>query len=169
MKTSDLVLKFGVSDATIRRWTERFEAYLSPKAGLQRRYTEHDYQVMATIHTLSQKNYTWETIEEQLKEGKLVPVGQIPSIGYEEGKMVPAAVVDQVIDAAQLKAQLVEVTAHRDLLIEQRDFLRQNEAEYKQKVKELEQQVKALTDELKQVSYDLGYAKGRLEKDQKTD
>lgn len=160
MKTSDLVRQFGVSETTIRRWTATFEHYLSDlatkKDGHARQFTSNDFLVLATIHCLTKEGHSFAEVHGKLKSGYRIEDTGAATAGYEDGRLVPAAVVDQIIDAAQIRVELEQVKGHRDRLLELLQKAQEKE-ELTQK------EVKELRDRIEQLQRDLGRAEGRLE------
>lgn len=176
MKTGDLVKKFGVSDATIRRWASTFNTFLSTGEGRHRNFTYDDFLVMATIHQLSGQGYTLELIQQKLKDGYRIEENSIDQIGYPDGRMVPAAVVEQVIDASEIRVQLEQIKSDRDRLItllqQAQEKLDQMEREARQREeairREKDTQIEALQSEIKELQRALGRAEGRLEEIERT-
>lgn len=148
MKSSDLQKKFGVAAKTIQRWSNEFEEYLSDKKGRQRIYSMEDLIIIATIHQLSSKGMTYEAIHQELASGYRVDVDDIDTMGYPDGRMVPAAVVEQVIESSEMRAELERMTAERDylqrLLEEERVKLSQRDTE----VSSLHEEIKRLNERI---------------------
>lgn len=160
MKTGDLVKKFGVSEATIRRWSADFKEHLSPQQGRRRSYTREDYIVIATIYELFSSGLTQRIVEQKLREGYRVAAEEVSEIGYSDGRMVPAAVVEQVIDASGLRAELEQVKFERDRLM---DMLTRSEQARTELQKELNEKVDHLQQEIARLQRELGRAEARAE------
>lgn len=171
MKTGDLVRKFGVSDATIRRWASTFSEYLSDGEGRHHNFTYDDFIAMATIHQLSSEGYSLDLIEKKLGEGYRVEENLIEQIGYPDGRMVPAAVVEQVIDSSEIRVQLEQVKHERDRLIQTLEQMQQRLEDLEDEAREREEairrdkdtQIEALQKEIKELQRSLGRAEGRLD------
>lgn len=149
MKPGDLVKKFGVSDQTIRRWSTEFSDYLSPNQGRHRTYTADDYIVMATIYYLySQEGLKTDGIHKQLSKGFRVDVEDIADIGYGDGRMVPAAVVEQVIDSSEMRAELELLRSERDRLIESLGREQEKNSRLESKLEEATAKIEALYERL---------------------
>lgn len=63
----------GVSPATLRRWSRRFEEYLQARDvgadGSHRRYTDHDLDTLSEIKTLLEQGWTYNQVAERLSDG----------------------------------------------------------------------------------------------------
>jgi DNA-binding transcriptional MerR regulator len=164
MKIGDLEKKFGVSGTSIRRWIESFSDFLSDESQKidlrQRRFTEQDYIILATINYLSKKGEAFANIREKLEGGFRVDDGTIASLGYSDGRMVPAVVVEQVIDSTEVRMQLERVSAERDKLL---DMLENAQREIKEIRHEKEGQIQVLQQEIKELQRALGKMEGKLE------
>lgn len=160
MKTGDIVRKFGVSEATVRRWMTDFQEFLSERQGRQRNYTHDDYLTIATIHQLFQSGLTQKSVKEKLREGYRVNAEDISEIGYSDGRMVPAVVVEQVIDSANLRAELEQVKYERDRLME---LLKHSEKVRSDLQNELSEKVGQLQQEIGRLQRELGRAEARAE------
>lgn len=172
MKTGDLTKQFGVSAQTIHRWVIEFSDFLSDSGkgvGVrQKSFSADDFLVMATIHQLSLDGTAFTTIKERLQEGYRVESTVAASMGYEDGRLVPAAVVEQVIDSVEIRVELEQVKAERDKLVEMLE-------ETREKLEAAEtarrDEVKALNERLIELQRLLGQAEGELnirrEQDQK--
>jgi DNA-binding transcriptional MerR regulator len=161
MKTGDLERKFGVSGTTIRRWTETYKEFLSIEArghdSRQRTITESDYLVLATINKLSNERASTEEIKTKLREGFRVEVEDIATIGYVDSRLVPAAVVEQVIDASELLEKVqdkLEATEEKLAVVEKESRLREEA---------LRHEKESLEKELRELMLRVGKAEGKLE------
>lgn len=167
MKTGDLVRKFGVSEATIRRWASTFAEFLSEGEGRHRNFLAEDVVVIATIYKLSSEGYTQDLIQKRLKEGFRVEAEVIDEIGYPDGRMVPAAVVEQVIDSTEVRLQLERVAAERDKLLELLESAQSEMKTLREQTevlrREKETHIEALQREIKELQRALGKAEGKLE------
>lgn len=160
MKTGDLVKQFGVSDTTIRRWVAEFEGFLSDDAkktnSRQRVFNSSDFLVLATIHALSSENLPLSMIQERLAEGYRVEDTASSTVGYSDGRMVPAAAVEQIVDATELRVEIESLKRERDRLLELLDQERNISHDKDQRIDVLQTEIKTLLREL-------GRAEGRLE------
>jgi len=160
MKTGDLVRQFGVSSKTINRWVEEFEEYLSESARKvgtrQSVFNSDDFLVLATVHELSAGGLNFKGIHDRLAEGYRVDDTRASTVGYEDGRTVPAAAVEQLVDAAEIRAALERVTSERDKLLEMLETERDEHRRAREDLKELQTQVV-------QLQRELGRAEGRLE------
>jgi len=160
MKTGDLEKRFGVSGTTIRRWIEAFGDFLTDDAKKvemrQRRFTEEDYIVLATINSFSKTGFPFAHIKEKLSEGYRIDDPTAATVGYTDGRLVPAAAVEQIIDSVEIRVELEQVKAERDKLLELADNYRQENKELRGEVKDWQKQVIELQREI-------GRLEGRLE------
>lgn len=159
MKTGDAAKHFGVSNETIRRWIDRFEDYLSESARgvnrAQRVLGESDFIILATVRELSAQGLNSDEISTKLAEGYRVEDTSTANLGYGDGRLVPAAMVDQVIDGAELRIQLEQVKAERDKLLQLLEDSQKRETATRDKLD-------ALTEKLSDLQYRLGQAEGEL-------
>lgn len=125
MKTGDLEKQFGVSRQTIYNWVDKFDNLFSNEArGIkvkQRAFNSEDYIILATIAELSRDGLGYTAIQNRLAEGYRIEDPTTFTIGYDDGRMVPASVVEQVVDASEVRAALERVTVERDRLIQELD------------------------------------------------
>jgi DNA-binding transcriptional MerR regulator len=159
MKTGDLERQFGVSRQTIYNWIEHFSQYFGDGAkGLrskQRIFDSNDYIVLATIAELSREGMSYAAIAKQLQQGYRVDDPSAVTVGYTDGRMIPAAAVEQLVDAAEVRTYLAQVTADRDKLLEML-------AEEKQAHQVSREKVQSLQDEIARLQRELGRAEGEL-------
>lgn len=159
MKSGDLVKQFGVSHTTITRWVNEFAEYLSESAkGVnqkQKTFTSDDFLVIATIHQLSVDGLSLVEIGGKLKSGYRVENITSATIGYDDGRMVPASAMEQIIDATGVAAELMAVKSERDKLV---DMLEASQ----EKLTEKEIEIRALNDRIADLQYRLGQAEGEL-------
>lgn len=155
MKTGDLVRKFGVSEATIRRWSTTFAEFLSEGEGRHRNFMAEDVVVIATIYKLSSEGYTQDLIQKRLQEGFRVEGEVLDEIGYPDGRMVPAAVVEQVIDSSQLRVEIEQIRLERDRLLQELNRERERNSS-------LEARVEGLQSRIEELILRAGLAEGRL-------
>lgn len=160
MKSGDLVKQFGISNQTVRRWVEQFGDYLSDDAravnAKQSVFNADDFLVMATIKKLSTEGLSLSAIADRLAEGYRVEDISAATVGYEDGRMVPAAVVEQVVDAAGVRVELEVIKAERDKLLE---LLEQTQ----QRLDETSDQWRREKDELQKQIAELQRALGQAE------
>lgn len=121
MKTGDLAKKFGVSTETIRRWTREFESFFSDQDGRFRNFTAEDYKVVATIHSLLNDGHNLKYVEQQLGTGFRVDDAYVGTLGYDDGRQVPAAAVEQIVDASKIRAELEVIKMEKEKLQERLD------------------------------------------------
>ena len=117
MKTGDIARRLGVSPKAIRDWISEFDAYFNESPTKQRVYSEEDYIVLATIAKFSHQGYGYASIHEKLKDGERVDVSEDITYGIDT-RMIPAASVEQMMDATEVRLQLERVTTERDRLVE---------------------------------------------------
>jgi len=81
----------GLSPTTIRIWTEKFAAYLSPGAnpnkGKRRKFTEDDLVIFNTISVLRDRGDNFDEINQALKDGTRIEQTDKPT----EGDSPPAS------------------------------------------------------------------------------
>lgn len=164
MKTGDLAKLFGVSQTTVTRWISEFSTYLTPaaqKIGVsQRSYTEDDILVLATIAKLSiEENLGLREIEERLKSGFRVEHPGVANFGVDH-RVVPAQVVEQIVDATEIRVALERITYERDRLL---DTIRYMETSNREQLSRKDEEIKNLREQLALLQRELGRAEGRLD------
>lgn len=170
MKTGDLVRQFGVSDTTIRRWVAEFEEFLSENAkqtrSKHRSFTSDDFLVLATAHEMSKENFPLNAIREKLAEGYRVDDTTASTVGYSDGRLVPAVAVEQIIDSTELRIELEQVRAERDKLVEALEKLEASKTElvekHDQHLLEKDNRLAALQQQISALQRELGRAEGEL-------
>lgn len=167
MKSGDLQKAFGVGVTTIKNWVDEFGEFLSDGArGVEsrhRHFTQSDFIIMATIAELSQRQkYPYSVIRERLQQGYRVDNPTAATVGYEDGRLVPAAAVEQIVDAAELRVELEQIKADRDKLLSLLEEARKDSKEWRERYHELER-------ELRETQRLLGRLEGRLEEMDKRD
>jgi len=165
MKTSDLVRQFGVSDTTIRRWTTEFSDYLSDEATKKdhrnRSYTSADFLVLATIRELSKEGLGLNSIREKLDSGYRVDEPTPNVVGYQDGRLVPAAVVEQIIDATEIRIELEQVKADRDRLLRMLEDAQQELKNAREKEETAKQKVESLQERIQELQREVGRMEGQ--------
>ena len=121
----------------------------------QRAFTEDDLLILATIATLSTEGLNYENIRSRLEDGYRVEHPGAANFGVDT-RMVPAAAVEQIIDATEIKTELAQVKAERDKLLE---MIEREQSEKR----DLQSKIDLLQNEIRQLSERLGRAEGRLE------
>ena len=169
MRTGDLCRQFGVSETTVRRWAVEFSDFLSPVRGKQRHYTGDDFILMATIHQLSLEGLTIKAVRKKLQEGYRVEDSAAQSIGYSDGRQVPAAVMEQVIDSVELRTELEHVKAERDKLAQLLDNAHQHAAKWEQRYTEVLDQLTRLQARIAELEREAGQLSGELNYRRKLD
>ena len=162
MKTGDLAKLFGVSDKTIRQWATEFSSFFSESKTKIRTYTEEDIVILATIAKYSHRGESYTTIRDRLESGERVDKPSEVTYGADM-RMVPAAAVEQMIDATEIRMQLERMTVERDKLLE---LLQDRDGVIKNKELTIEQlyaQVDQLRNELTKLNREIGRLEGRLE------
>jgi DNA-binding transcriptional MerR regulator len=163
MKSGDLARLFGVSSEAIRQWTEVFAEFLSDEAQAkntrQRLYNDTDVLVLATVARYSADGLSRAHIREKLTNGERVEHPGIANYGVDT-RMVPAAAVEQLVDATELRIELEQVKAERDKLLEMLDNER---TQGRERDTQLRNEIKLLQDQVVQLQRELGRAEGRLE------
>ncbi len=108
----------GVSPATLRRWSRRFEDYLQARDagadGSHRRYTEHDLHTLGEIKTMLEQGWTYNQVAEHLGAGATpVAVGVYPALDDipEPGAAEPV----RPVPAAQSLARTTALVPEEDL------------------------------------------------------
>jgi len=160
MKTGDIVKLLGVSDTTIRRWIKEFEPLFSDHArqadSKHRSFTASDYLILATVKTLSHDNLPLAEIRKRLNEGYRVEDTSAATAGYEDGRMVPAAAVEQIIDASAIRAEL-------DSTRMQLEYIRGELEKRDQQLVDRDTRIQELMQKNADLERQLGKAEGRLE------
>jgi DNA-binding transcriptional MerR regulator len=166
MKTGDIVKHFGISESTVRRWVKEYEEFFSDSSNRQRSFTSSDFLVIATIKELANQNLPMSHIRQQLAQGYRVEDTVAQTAGYTDGRMVPAAAVEQIIDATQLRVALEQVTYERDRLLETLEMLEKSksdlEEKYEERISEKDQQLQSLQEKISELQRELGRAEGEL-------
>jgi len=159
MKTGDLVKQFGVSDQTIRHWVAEFSAYLSDgakkKGARQSVFNSDDFIILATVQSLSSEGHSFKLIHQKMEEGYRVENISAATVGYDDGRVVPAAAVEQIIDSAELRTEL-------EVIKSERDELRMRVQKLKNVLEETQVENKSLLKELGELRERLGRAEGEL-------
>lgn len=166
MKTGDIVKHFGISESTVRRWTKEYEEFFSDSPGRQRSFTHSDFLVIATIKELANQNLPFAHIRQRLADGYRIEDNAAYGAGYTDGRMVPAAAVEQIIDGTELRVQLEQITYERDRLLETIQTLRTAQVEleekYEERLNEKDAQLRLLQDRIADLQRELGRAEGEL-------
>lgn len=147
MKTGDIARLLGVSSTTIREWIARFPDFFSEQRTKQRQYTEADMLTLATIANLSADGHSLAEIENKLATGYRVEHPGVSNLGIDT-RMIPAAAVEQMIDASELRTELEITKSERDKLAE---LLEVERGEHQNTRKELEQKKDVLNDRINQL------------------
>jgi DNA-binding transcriptional MerR regulator len=173
MKTGDLVKQFGVSDTTIRRWVAEFGEYLSSNAqqihSKHRSFTADDFLVLATIHVLSKEGYSLSAINDKLGQGYRVEDVSAATVGYTDGRMVPATAIEQIIDAAEIRVELESLKIERDRLLDELGTERQRNIEKDQRIEQLQKDIRELQRELGRAEGELSYRRELENRDKPSD
>lgn len=166
MKTGDLVKQFGVSDSTIRRWVREFTKFLTESNSKHRSFTSDDFIVMATINHLSNQGYTLDAIRGRLDEGYRIENISTETVGYSDGRMVPAAAVEQIIDSSELRVELEQVKSDKTILTLQLQDARQELVELREKYEQQgrghKEELETLNNKIQELQHRLGLAEGEL-------
>lgn len=123
---SHLARLFGVSQQTIRQWSNEFQTYLSMRANpgksRVRSFTNEDLPVLALISQMKELGYTYQEIHAALNNGER---GEAPSLsGLEKVDLVLTSERERKLE---LRVQQAE---------EERDFWRERATEAEQLVQE---------------------------------
>ena len=111
--TQQIADLFGVSDQTIREWSERFAFYLSPSANpgkkKARLYTPQDLQVLSLVSQMKTRRMDYEEIEASLQAGQR---GEAPEITPGELSTLQSNEIQRrlTLQIEYLQRQLDEVT-----------------------------------------------------------
>jgi len=152
MKTGDLQSLLGVSDTTVRKWTQEFSDYLSDSAkaigSRQRSFTEDDVVIMQTIASLSNDGHSYAEIRLRLEAGERIDELGMANAGI-SSRLVPEASVRTIIDSAEIRAE-------RDRLVmvvhDQQNRISELEAQlrnlHEQAAKERDELLRELKDEV---------------------
>jgi len=183
MKTPDLARYLGVSSNTIRNWTNEFKDYLSNAAtnvnARQRIYNDRDVLVIGTIAQLSGAGSTYSEVHSKLSNGYRIESLENVAGGIDT-RVIPAAAVEQMIDATEVRLELERVSAERDKLLdmvqglqtqlqeEQERFKAELEAARNEKTEELtkrQEQVETLLERVGRAEAQVELLKELLKKD----
>jgi DNA-binding transcriptional MerR regulator len=157
MRSGELARRFGVTDATIRQWSERYAEFLSERArpgeGRTRVFTEEDARVLGTVAYYTQElGVAHEETERLITQGKRIEeIPDLPTAEEEEARANVALVPVARLEAALVKVQSLEEEMAR--VISERDDERLERKEAEKRINELEREV--------------GYLKGRIEEIEK--
>lgn len=162
MKTGDVAKLFGVSNTTINQWQRRFAGYLSEKKGRQRIYDQNDVLVLATVARLSADGHSLAEINNQLEDGYRVEDVGAANFGIDH-RMIPAAAVEQIIDAAELRTELEQVKAERDKLAVFFQNAQETAAKWEEKHNESSAKITELQDKIATLERQLGRAEVKAE------
>lgn len=162
MKSGDLARLFGVSPETVRQWTEVYAEFLTGNAQAKntrhRLYMESDILVLATVARYSADGLSRAHIREKLLAGERVEHPGVANFGVDT-RMVPAAAVEQLIDATELRIELEQIKAERDKLLE---LLERERAEHREREEALRTELKAVQEKIAALQRELGRAEGEL-------
>lgn len=161
MKTTQLGRWLNVSASTIRKWTDDFGEYLSPKANARaggvRVYDETDRRMMAVIADMRNENAPMDDIHAALQ--------QIVSSDYADLPPMPAALDPSVgavpmvpREAADTALQITQQRLQRDIVI-----LEEKVEDLTERLNSEEADHATTRAELHQTQLELGKAQGRLE------
>ncbi len=98
LRPAEVADALGVSPATLRRWSRRFEAYLQARDrsadGSHRRYTPHDLETLRQIKVWLEAGQTYEEVAHQLDaqlSGSAGPQIDVIPAGAQAKEQEPAA------------------------------------------------------------------------------
>jgi len=178
VKSTELARRLGVSDATVRNWSDRYAEFLSEQGGgldfgATRRFTEEDALVMATVAQLRTEGLTHEAIGAAIRRGRRAErVPDLPTPEEVEARervdLVPQAEIQRWIDqVAFLRGELADLAsryqAELDRLGAERDALMGDLKQERGERAALERQTGRLEGELEQVKIRLEEAQQRLD------
>lgn len=102
LRPAEVAEQLGVSPATLRRWSQRFAAFLdlgeaAADSHAHRRYTEHDVAVLRQVKELLEQGWTYEHVASQLRQatGAPSPVADRPE-GVDENQMAAPSQIDDL-------------------------------------------------------------------------
>jgi DNA-binding transcriptional MerR regulator len=162
---------FGVSIETIRTWALEYEGYLSPNANpggkKRRQYNEDDLKVLALVHDLRDRNFSYHDIQMSLDKGQR---GSITLPLPEDAESLALATRDQLFaevkqlryEIKRLSQELEEARAYRDqalTLKAQLDAVQNQLDKTETDLKETHETIQELSKEAGQ-QYARGYTNG---------
>lgn len=166
---------FGVSNETVRTWSEEFSQYLSPTAnpgtGKHRHFTDDDLEIFALISEMKKQGQTYTDIHLALKNGQR---GNVPTLSANEmitlaGNQHSLALAMRV-EELQVEAQKLRIERDDalDKLRSKNDELISIKATHKateDRVNQLSEQLEKAQEEVKKLLREIGtaYSRGVLD------
>lgn len=155
MRTGQLAQLLGVSASTIQNWLREFDTFFDKRYGSQKVFNDQEVIVAATINKLSSEGLGYQEIKAKLQSGYRVDSPSEAAFGVDT-RMVPAAAMEQIIDASELRIKLDNLQHDYDHLIKML-------ADANEENKALRQRVDELHDKIIDLNRALGKAEGELE------
>lgn len=161
MRVGQVAAELDISPSTLRRWTERFSAYLSPGAagngrGTPREYTEADILTLGAIQAMRERGLDEDAIqaaleaerartEERSPQHDLIRIDQGSSIEMLPPAAAAAALAQALRQLSETQQALLNSQhAHRDLLgvVVQDNFnLKEENSRLRKRLRQLEEEV----------------------------
>lgn len=94
LRPSEVAKQLGVSSATLRRWSRRFEAHLAlsddQEGRSHRRYTGVDLRTLERVKSLLDQGYTYQQVADYLK--------QVSGDTVDDAHVAPSSLLDEELD-----------------------------------------------------------------------
>lgn len=178
MKSTELGRRLGISDATVRDWSDRYADFLSERGGgldfgATRRFSEADALLLTTVSELRDEGLGHDAIRRALERGRRAErVPDLPTPEEVEARerveLVPQAEAERWMAQVQfLSGELERLTARYQAELErlagERDSLMDDLRNERGERADLERHAGKLEGELEQVKIRLEEAQQRLE------
>jgi DNA-binding transcriptional MerR regulator len=157
--TSHVSTWINQHENTVRDWSKRYSAFLSPNANAgRRRFTREDVRVLATIASLRTTGLSLDAVEEVLKQGKFLQDDEMPTEPDPEAEEARKN-IDMVYAPKERIESALAVQELQLVITRKEDELRQTELRLEEAVDERDK----LRTRVLELERDIAAAKARLE------
>jgi len=168
---SQVAAMFGVSIETVRTWALEYESHLSPNANpgsnKRRQYNEDDLKVLALVHDLRDRNFSYHDIQMAIEKGQRgnisLPLPEnVESLALATREQLFTEVKQLRYEIKRMGQELEEAKAYRDQTIAlkaQLDAAQSQLEQIQDDLKEARQTIQELSREIGQ-QYAKGFTNG---------